>query len=175
MAGPLTIQRFPTGLLDLLGMQASGDTPRELAPEVRSTLDVYKFFASGRLEQATSGGVALTAGIPGVYQFSGTNVPTSQIWLVESVVITTTLVAPAATTWRLVPAIYRGSALPTYFFPIGPAGTYAANERPLLGASYTTPLLLLPGDGVGVFVEASTGAANWPNFEGHLSFLRLRI
>jgi len=39
MAGPLTIQRVPRGMLDWLDMKGTGQLPAELADQLRATID----------------------------------------------------------------------------------------------------------------------------------------
>lgn len=46
MAEPFDIQRFPSGLLELLGMRGSGSTPKQLGAEIRGIVDCAFLYAS---------------------------------------------------------------------------------------------------------------------------------
>lgn len=78
---PQSIQRFPAGLLDLLGIQSLGQTPNILADEVRPVIEYLSLYFADRL-------TTLQTSVAGV-QFSGDSatltVPANELWLVKEV------------------------------------------------------------------------------------------
>lgn len=53
MAGPLTIQRVPRGLLHALAMKGTGDLPTELAPAVVAMYDVTALYLGDNIRNTT--------------------------------------------------------------------------------------------------------------------------
>jgi hypothetical protein len=53
MAGPQDIQRFPRGLIDLLGMRATGETPHTLGQSTQAVLNVDWLYTFDRLQFRT--------------------------------------------------------------------------------------------------------------------------
>lgn len=167
MAGPLTIQRFPRGLLDLLSLKGTGQAPTDLAAEIRGVIDLTQVYLQDRLVT----GLFSTAAVNAVGDISATNsnVPSGELWVAYHLAIAGTV--PAGATYRVRPAIFRrtGTVIGTY----GPnATTAAANERIGLGWDLG-PTLLWPGDNFGLSCEAVTvgGLA----FSVYLYFARLTI
>lgn len=60
MAGPLDIQRFPKGLIDVLGMKATGDTPNQLGQQTTPTVGVDWLYTFDRLQFRTFNSVVAT-------------------------------------------------------------------------------------------------------------------
>lgn len=84
MAGPLDIQRYPTSLVDLLGMRSTGDTPHELAQQVALTLDGLDYYLINRKVNFTGASAAANA-VGQILTFAGLpTVPPGQVWAVYS-------------------------------------------------------------------------------------------
>jgi hypothetical protein len=152
MADKYTIQRLPVGLLDLLGMQSTGDTPHSIAESVIPSIeltDLYLtdrlasiFGSSGALNATTSGNVA-NQGPPDGYQ-----------WLLYGCSYTSGAVAAAASiSW--VPAIYRASLGAYQAF--GEKQLLAATQIAAKGIWFERPLVMRPGDRCGYIVADVTG------------------
>jgi len=148
-----TIQRTPTGLLDVLGMQSTGNLPHSLNAEVVATVDVGNLFTIDRLARG-AGTTAVIAGIG----FATANVgpPPGELWLVDTIQVNSGALA-AASAIRYVPAVIRqGLAVNSQYFG---DQQYVANPN-TLGASviFTRPLILRPGDIMGAQILEVTGA-----------------
>jgi hypothetical protein len=151
VAGPLSIQRLPKGLLDWLGMKGSGETPTQLAATVAAVNDIGELYLLDRLGQANSATIA----IPTVGTFQGTAsgntvVPDLTIWLVKSISITTGTL-PAGTSYTARPG-YQRKQSNVYLAPNN-QNAAAAGERIAEGWYFEKPLILLPGDQPIVSVE----------------------
>lgn len=152
MADEFTIQRTPTGLLDMLGMQSIGNTPHALNPNVQATVDVSNFFTIDRLVRS-SGSTAVIAAIG----FATANVGPApgELWLVDTFQVDSGALA-AASAIRYVPAVIRQGALAnTQYF-----GNQQLVANPnTVGASviFERPLILRPGDIIGAQILEVTG------------------
>lgn len=62
MAQPDDIQRYPSGLLELLGMRGSGQTPGKLTSEVRPTIDTAFLYGSDNEVLLVSSNAAVASG-----------------------------------------------------------------------------------------------------------------
>jgi hypothetical protein len=88
MAGPLTIQRAPKGLLDLLAMKGSGALPTDLANELRGVIDTsYLYLQDGvRVAVGSAAGNAT-----GAVQYPAAHiVPPGEVWVLNWVSMSTT-------------------------------------------------------------------------------------
>lgn len=159
MAGPQTISRLPTGLLDLLGMKGTGDTPHELAAYLQSNVDLTDLYLSDR--------VSFLLGSPtitGVGFVGGSPVPDGQVWLVQGLSLQSNPVtAGASVTISLAHYIAR---LNTAFILHPQQNTYAAGTILGMGLRFDRPAIWRPGDTARVITSAATGA---PNFQVYLS------
>lgn len=157
MAGPLTIQRYPTALLPLLGMQTSGDTPTLLHSEVSADIDVLDFYTRDRWTGWLSN--ANLTNVAGVVNVSApTPIPQGQQWLVYGV--SGQVTQAAATTGRYQLMLSLSQSGNAVYIPVGPVTSLAASESAYFGGFLDRPLLLRPSDAVLIQVQAYTGAAN---------------
>lgn len=152
MADEFTIQRTPTGLLDLLGMQSVGNTPHFLNPNVQAVLDVTNLFTIDRLQRG-AGTTAVIAGIG--FATTGVGPAPGELWLVDTIQVNSGALA-AASAIRYVPAVIRQGLLANsqYF------GDQQLVSNPnTLGASviFTRPMILRPGDIIGAQILEVTG------------------
>lgn len=158
MAGPFDIQRPPIGLLDLLGLKATGDNPHVLAGEVRSTLMLDDLFLVDRLVAAArSTGVNIPG--TGTATMGAASGPSDGfIWLLYGLDF---LVPPvgAAATIQCGLTIQRGTTTTIQ-------QRIEACQSPLLSAGqafagakwWERPLIMRPGDVLAVNTTIFTGA-----------------
>jgi hypothetical protein len=154
MAGPLTIQRFPKGLIDLLGMRATGDTPAQLAQDVGGSLELQDLYLFDRLiGQRTGTAVAINA--LGNFAFLNQSVPDGRLRFLYG--LSVEVPAPAAATaLTLVLTVNRGAANVRNF--VGPSTKLIAGEGNAWGAWFGPPMLLGPGDSTSIYCSQVTGA-----------------
>jgi len=156
MAGPLTIQRFPKGLIEILGMRATGDTPAQLAQDVSGDLDLLDFYLLDRCRDLsiTTGVAIASAGFTTMGTASGPGA--GFIWLVYSISVQFGAVAAAATLQSQV-GISRSAnslvGLPGMDTPLLVAGASAQ-----VAVYFEKPLIMRPGDLVAIQTTILTGA-----------------
>jgi hypothetical protein len=166
-----TIQRFPSGVLAMLGMQTSGDTPQTMAQEVGLSLEATDYYLLDRLENKQAGptNVGLAPGT-----FSGALTPSAgEVWLVYWA--SAQLTQPAATTGRYRLMLFAGSRSPNILMGFGePSVTAAAGDFVNVGYHFERPAILLPGDVFGIIAETYTGAVQASMF-AQARFVRLAV
>lgn len=160
MAGPQDIQRLPAGLIDLLGMRATGQTPATLAQSTQPTLDLFNLYAQDRrITQSGSPGVAPTVGgwLP-IVTFSAV-VPAGKLWLLfhASAIVPA---AAAATSLTGFVALRRFSAGGTSVdLPLTDTQTAQDAARSVAcRAEFPEPIVLRAGDNIGWYTLALVGA-----------------
>lgn len=155
MADRKTIQRFPSGVLAMLGMQTSGDTPQTIAQEVQLSLEATDYYLLDRLQNVQTGPISVGTA-PGT--FSGNLTPIAgEIWLCYFA--SAQLTQAAATTGRYRLMLSLASRAPNIIMGIGePTITNAAGDFQNLGYYFSRPWIMLPGDTIGVIAETYTGA-----------------
>jgi hypothetical protein len=166
VAGPLDIQRVPKGLIDLLGMKATGDTPHILDTATRASLDVLNYYLIDRkvnLQGQT--GVAVNA-LGFLITSSNPQGPQpGEIWLVHSAAMAFPALA-AATTLKGFMAIKRTGILGAACYQfLGPEVNLPALTGGGSGETYQLPWIMLPGEVFGFYCTAITGVpASTPQF-----------
>lgn len=168
---PGAIQRYPQGLIPLLGMQTSGDTPKDLAPLLQATIEIGDYYARDRIEHSVTNAGTIT----GISIFSASSIPAGETWLVYDISVHINPLA-AATEIRPRLGIMWASALPIFFQGFGPAPqTLVAGESTSLGWHFERPIIMRNGDSVGVWNEHwLAGGTPMTMFTG-IRFCRLRI
>jgi hypothetical protein len=152
MADAKTIQRLPVGLLDMLGMQSTGDAPHVIAGEIQPTMDLTDLYLTDRLK----GSNATTANVAAVGALLSTvGPPAGEQWMVYGLTGNSGVLA-AATAFTGNLLINRQSAGFSQFV----SQPYAAANPALWagGVSYEKPLIMRPGDLLGIWISAITGA-----------------
>jgi len=155
VADRFTIQRVPTGLLDVLGMKTSGDNPSSLAPFVQAGLDLREFYDTQTITWRVfnQGGAN---GAVGVRTFNtGTTppiVPDGELWVVRNFGMSSVNLAVGESyTIRLGWARnVFGSNRPLNWWQYPPqtfTGT-AAGVGVNIGWQLPYPLIWMPGDGM---------------------------
>lgn len=157
MAGPQDIQRYPRGLIDLLGMRATGDTPHQLGASTNAVLEMLDFYLNDRLEFNTQTLSAAPAAL-GNFQFPNTVVPQGQMWAVYDYTVNCGGAIAVATAMKFSPVIFRNQSLVGNAAAYGPAISVAAGENGLGGIRFERPNLVMPGQSFGIQVSAITGA-----------------
>lgn len=156
MAGPQDIQRYPRGLIDLLGMRATGETPHQLAMSTSPQLELLDFYLADRCVGVTfTGSAAVTA--LGNLTFTGSTVPQGEMWLLYEATVFLSPCA-AATRCTIVPFIARSQAgLAQAEVICDPIVTAIAGSG-MGGRHYERPTILMPGHQFGVQVVDIVGA-----------------
>lgn len=154
MADAKTIQRLPTGLLDLLGMQSTGDTPHLMSGEVQPTLDLTDLYLTDRL----AGANVATANVAVVGPLLTTTGPApGEMWLVYGITGSSTGVLAAASgfTGNLLVTRPSSGGFSQFVSP----SVAVANPALWAGSvTYERPMIMRPGDTLGYWVSAVTGA-----------------
>ena len=153
MADRFTIQRYPTALLPMLGMQNMGDTPSELSPVVSAMIDVSQLYVRDRLR---CGQVNFNINVAG--QFTQVPVQPNEQWLVYG--FNSLIVQAAATTGRYRNLQLLGSLSPSPNIGLGNSVALAAGEQANVGWWFEQPKLFRTNDQWGVTCEVYTGVAN---------------
>ena len=169
MAGPLDIQRLPKGLIDLLGMRATGDTPHQLAQSTIAQLEVTDYYLSDRvvgLSVQPAAALAATGFSLGV----GSAVPAGEQWMVYSAAIIVPTIA-AATALKTSLVIRRAFAA---YQVLVATPQIPASEGFIGGVTFERPMVMRSGDDLGCFTVNLTGVpASTPTL--YLAFARLTV
>lgn len=173
MATPQDIQRYPRGLIDLLGMRATGDTPHLLAQQMNSTLEMIDFYLNDRLEFNTQLLAAAPAAL-GNFQFPGTIVPQGEMWAVYDYTVNCGGPIAVATAMKFSPVIFRNQSIVGNAAAYGPAIAVAAGENGVGGIRFERPNLVMPGQSFGIQVSQITGAPGTQH-QCMIWFARLRV
>lgn len=165
MAGLLTIQRIPRGLLHALGMKGTGDLPKEISPTLFAAFDstplYYQDNARSILDVSTA--VAAAGVISG-----GTlsQVPAGEQWLLTNLTIYVSVLAAGNTNWDMTGGYVRRTA----YSPI--LQTFSASmQRFILGQTVWLGWNFHPGDVVlrpGDFLAAGIAAGATATFAANV-------
>jgi len=168
MAGPQDIQRLPKGLIDLLGMKATGNTPAQLAQQVISTLNTDDLYLIDRCLSVQGASSAVNA--LGTFAFANCQVPAGSLYLLYSVGISVPALA-AASSVQLTGVINRAGGFPTACTDqiAIPASTGA-----FFGRAFDRPILMRPNDVFAVQVSNFTGVPGSAPL-GSMWFAEIRI
>lgn len=162
MAGPLTIQRVPRGLLDFLGLRGSGQLPSELAPSIYGMVDTTVLYALPTLRWVNSQNAAANTSW---LKYCTQTVPSTEMWVVCSCWATAT--TGAATTIQAVrPALRRaaGGAFDNYIDALQQT-PIAINSDVRYG--WTFPygqLVMSAGDTIGLALQGIAGGVSAVSF-----------
>ncbi len=173
MAGPTDIQRYPRGLIDLLGMKSTGDTPHQLGGQIAGELDMLDWYLNDRLE-VLSTTIAVAPAALGNFQFQNSTVPQGEMWAVYDVAVNCGGVVAAAASIIFTPVIFRNQSLVGNAVAAGFQTTAATGQNILSGTHYSQPTLVLPGQSFGVQVQGITGVPAVP-FQLTAWFARLKV
>lgn len=160
MAGAQDIQRYPRGLIDLLGMRATGETPHKLGQENIGTLEMLEFYLNDRMTPNASASAAPPAAIGNV-QITGLTVPDRELWLVFEL---TAYVAAIAAATRLVftGGVLRNRGSGNVYSALTDSIVVPALEAGYVGKKFERPVLMLPGNVVSAQITGITGLPGQP-------------
>ena len=158
MAGPQDIQRYPKGLIDLLGMRATGDTPHQLASSTSASIDLLDYYLADRCEVFETPTAIALPGLGGI-SFLNAVVPAGQTWLIYDLSVLVPPIAAAASL-RTTPVIYRTATTATLGNAIAPTMTLATTEGNMSGSHFEIPLMALAGQSFGLYTSIYTGVPN---------------
>lgn len=173
MADRFTIQRFPTGVPDLLGMKGTGDTPNMLASELRGSIDLSQYYLADRMLRGKFTTAALIAAgttVPG----AGI-VPDGELWLVDSVWASTVGNLNAGERYRGRVGVHRqGNGVNgLYCFPQASEQFQDVTAQAAWSANWLPWVMLRPGDGVCIRVDDLTLGTH--AFDLFWSYCRIEI
>jgi len=157
MADRLTIQRLPTGLLDILGMQSTGDTPHSLEQSVSATLDTTELYLMDRFARRIEQCAVIAATgtfIAGLPVASPLGPSPGEQWMLYGITVTSTpLVAATAVTYVF--SLSRTSLGGTQYL----SSQQTVTNPNLFGQGqlWERPMILRPGDQLGIAVTQLVG------------------
>lgn len=160
MAGPQDIQRYPRGLIDLLGMRATGDTPHQLGSQVAGTLELLELYLNDRMVPNAAAAAAPPAAIGNV-QIPGLVVPDRELWLVFEATFYVAQIA-VATALKFTGGVLRNRGSGNVFSALVPPISVPALEQGYVGVKFDRPVLMLPGNVMSAQVTAITGLPGQP-------------
>lgn len=165
MAGPLDIQRPATGLVDLLGLRALGQSPGLMSESVSGVLDLLDMYALDRrttTQTIISGGAIAAIGVRTFTALPVLNPQPGTALLIYSAYMSYTV--PAASTWSGALIIQRSRfvSLQGYTWIAGLERTAAATECLNVGRYFERPLIMLPGDVFALQTTAFSGTGPIP-------------
>lgn len=156
MAGPQDIQRFPRGLLGLLGIQATGDTPHQISGLVNGQIDMLPYYINDR-QQFQAFPISGPIAAAGTLQFPLSVVPPGTLRFVYNAGVLVPATA-AATALKTRLCVFRSPGLngETY---IGETLSLLALDSGTIGATFdSVPMVVLPGQSFGLRTTTITGA-----------------
>jgi hypothetical protein len=155
VAGRYDIQRFPVGLLEMLGMKGTGDTPHQLGADISGGLDLTSLYlAQRRVTLSANTGVAMVANT--TYNLTSLTVPSGEIWFVYGATARLTGSTAAATAIRFWLAWSRANAATTPI-ALADAASVGALDNGTSARIYEFPAVQLPGDMYHIMTGAVTG------------------
>lgn len=158
MAGPQDIQRYPKGLIDLLGMRATGDTPHQISNVVLGSIEMLDMYLADRV--LTWRG---TTGVPpaGTGFVASSITPNSpspgEMWMLYGAGI---IFAPigAGTAIKAAFCIQRSAFTGSNIFQkVGEELNLAATIGGMAYEHFTRPIIVRPGDTFGVYTSYILG------------------
>jgi hypothetical protein len=157
VAGPFDIQRPPIGLLDLLGLKATGDAPHLLEQAISGSFEMFDLYTLDRLAIKFVNTVGAIAGV-GNSSLPGSGPGPGSIWFVYGVDFVIPLVAAAASIqsglyWRRQGSLLTLAAVPDCQSPlVAAAGSWVGAHW------FERPMILRPGDEMSIVTRVFTGA-----------------
>lgn len=153
---PLTIQRVPTGLLDLLSSKAGGVNPQLLADAVALVLgDAADYYLAQR-RSTVQGTTAIAMTGNGNFNAVGVVVPSNEVWLAYGITArlnTPTAVATALRYW----GTFTRTTATNFPMALTPVADVGAADNAAVCKVWERPGVFLPGDQFGLSTGAATG------------------
>lgn len=151
MAGPLTIQRYPRGLLDALQMRGTGDAPHALSELLVGTFDTTQLYLADKLINAQHVNMGVASG----FTASNIVVPSGEIWL--GVFAGAILNSGVGVTGNCTLMIRR-TPIGLAALPLGQGMPFVASQVTPIPAPQFAGLIMLPGDAIGNYGWQIAGA-----------------
>jgi hypothetical protein len=152
---PFTIQRLPVGLLDMLAMKGSGETPHLLSDRIQGTVNLNElYFAQIQIQVAT--GATSNVNATDRWLLPTSPIPSNEIWVVRS--FTCAWTTGAGTTGTYNPMIVRRgfAGLSAQSLVQGAPVTVAASSNGIAFARFPPWELFYPGDNFGAWFQVGT-------------------
>jgi hypothetical protein len=157
-------------------MQVGGNTPASLAPEVRATVDLLTFYGTQLRRQALSGNMGNFAAVGTIF---GGGAPVTcqpgEMWLVDGVTAQCTGVTPALTDAKIILGLQRTNGPAIFEFWAETLVTVGAGEWIFTGKHFDSPLLMLPGDVLGIGCTRLAAGGPIGPFFMNLTYTRVPI
>jgi hypothetical protein len=164
VAGPYDIQRFPLGLLDVFNMKAGGQSPVQIAPEVRVTLEGAELYLMGVTKDVTAGIVVMNAAqtLFPTTAVSGFTVPAGQMWsLLGAHTFISSGVGAGFTNANIqvLRAALSSNDIDSSALLEAPIASLPASSSVAFGKTYRFgEFFMRPGDRIGVMLGTITGS-----------------
>lgn len=170
MAGPLTIQRVPRGLLHALAMKGTGDLPAQLAAETRAIFDASVLYVADLATSKTAGSGAISS--DSIWPANTGAVPAGELWLVTNLTVQVSNVG-AGTNFTIQP-YWRRSASNSLHVVATPLAV-PVNGDGVIGQQFSFgDLVLYPGDQWGILTTNGTYGLN-PAATLNIDYFRLEF
>lgn len=165
----MPIQRPPAGLLELLGLRGTGNTPVALEDYLRGTLDLTTLYMAPLARNVR--GATGVAAANGFFAGTGLVIPTGEIWVLTALAASSSNMA-AGESYRLAPAVSLGGAVNTLeIFTQGQQSAAGITQRIGTGVQVDLYDLYGPGSSFGVYVTDVVAGAHV--FSVDVSYFRL--
>lgn len=165
MSGPQDIQRPARGLVDLLGLKSTGDSPRMIGAEISGKLELLDLYLADRrtTTQNIAASTITAVGFKPIGQLAASIPQPGYLFFVYSIMVT--LRTQAASSWEgaIVVMPQRFVGLQGYTYIASNPWPTAALENLVLGRYFERPLIMQPGDTIGVMTSAVTGTIEVPD------------
>lgn len=159
------LQRYPLGLLGLLDLKDMGQGPSEFRRDLTTVIDATPFYLASR--PSANSGQALAVNATGFFAAAGLTITEQTVWVIQRMSARPSAALAAGVSIRYRLAISRAAGNNIVALPNTASG--APTEFP--NCAVDGPLLLLPGDALGIWVEQIAGGAINVNFYVHFTAL----
>jgi len=171
--GDQKIQRYPTGLIDLLGMRATGETPHNLAQDISASVDALDFYLWDRRVTLVGQSPVAISAVGWLANTTGaTTIPQGEMWMLYDCSLR--LPPIAAATAISISLVVQRQGPAAAWFPLTEEMVLPASTGGLRGFKRDQPLLLQPGDQFGTYCSSITGVPGSQAFT-NVSFAVLRL
>lgn len=161
----LGINRAPLGLLELLGLKGTGDTPRSLSDVLSGVLNMDQYYLAPLRGSSTAN--TSTINSTGAWAMT-TPVPAGELWLVDNISYTAGPLA-AGESYTVLPGILWGTSYSVFGDPVA----FPALSRVWGGVSLPQPVLCPPATTFYILATQVTAGAS--AFTVYVNFYRLRF
>lgn len=176
MAGPLDIQRFPQGLLDLFGLKATGNAPHLLSEAIAAIADVLPLYLVDRTVDIYSGGITVSAAQqlwPTVGQ-AVCVVPPGEMWVVLNTSVNLSTGVGVSFTGASMAVLRASSTDPNAQHLTQVPQSLPASSALFFGQTFQPlSLILMPGDAAGIYLGTLAGGNAALRFQMRVAKIKL--